>query len=98
MSKQPNPWTFRPPEEWKPEIAASMEKRGLKRHAWLRWAIRKVLDAEKASAVDYQPSGTAKPIKFVGESGPELTKLPKPQSVKPLERETVTPRFKKGGK
>lgn len=69
MSKQPNPWTFRLPEEWKPEIAASTEKRGLKRHAWLRWAIRKVLDAEKASTVDYQPNGTAQPIKFVGESG-----------------------------
>jgi hypothetical protein len=31
-------------------------------------------------------------------AGPELTKLPRPHSDKPLARETVTPRFKKGGK
>ena len=57
------------------------------------WTVR------LSSCSRYRKSGQARGIGEVeGVAGPGLNKLPQPQAVKPLERKTVTPRFKKGGK
>jgi hypothetical protein len=40
------PWPLRIPKEWRPEIEAAAERRGVTAHAFLVKAIRRVLDGE----------------------------------------------------
>jgi len=44
------PWPLRIPKEWRPEIEAAAQRRGVTSHAFLVKAIRRVLDGEPKPA------------------------------------------------
>jgi hypothetical protein len=64
------------PKSWLPELQEAREDQtpALSRHYVILRFIREGLDRRKS--VEHQPSGTAKHLKLVGESGPEPVRPP----------------------
>jgi hypothetical protein len=51
------PWPLRIPKEWRPEIQAAAQRRGVTAHAFLVKAIRRVLDGEpRAEQAEVSPN------------------------------------------